>query len=207
MRKVSFTNGSCAGTVRLRQADMMTGAPVALGPGSSMSILWRDATRHADPNENTVVVRLDSGGRRVLLAGDAEAGGRQDPSTLPSPTSIEAGLLRCCAVDMRADVLVVGHHGSMTSSRRAFLDAVGARVFVVSSGPHPYSRAVLPDVAVVAELASRGQLLRTDVDDEACGVAGHKVGPDGDESPGGCSSVLVRLTPSAVAAGASPIVD
>lgn len=28
-----------------------------------------------------------------------------------------------------------GHHGSLTSSRTAFLDAVGAKIFVTSSGP------------------------------------------------------------------------
>lgn len=206
-REVVFTNGGCSGTVRLAQAAMMTDQPVPLGPGSSMSVLWRDATRHADPNENTVVVRLDAGGRRVLLAGDAEAGGRQPPSTAPSPRSIEAGLLLCCSAAVRADVLVVGHHGSLTSSRRAFLDAVGASIFVVSSGPHPYSRVVLPDDAVMAELASRGRVLRTDVDDDACGLAERKVGPDGDESPGGCDSVLVRLAPSRVSAARSPVID
>jgi competence protein ComEC len=154
----------------------MTAAPVPLGPGSSMTVLWQDAWRHSDPYENTVVVTLDAGGRRVLLAGDAEAGGRQVPSAPPSPRSIEARLLACCAVDVRANALVVGHHGSESSSRRAFLDAVGASVFVISSGPHPYSRVVLPDDSVVAELASPGQVLRTDVDDDGCELALRKVG-------------------------------
>lgn len=207
VRDVVFTNDGCNGTVRLAQAAMMTAAPVPLGPGSSMTVLWRDASRHSDPNENTLVVRLDAGGRRVLLAGDAEAGGRQDPSVAPSPRSIEAGLLACCAAGVRADVLVVGHHGSETSSRRPFLDAVGAGVFVISSGPHPYSRVVLPDESVVAELASRGRVLRTDADDDACELSERKVGPDADESPGGCDSVVVRLTPAAVLAGPSPVRD
>ena len=206
-REVTFTNGGCNGTVRLARSDTMTALPVALGPGSSMSMLWRDPSRHSDPNENTVVVRLDSAGRRVLLAGDAEGGGRQPPSTAPAPTSVEAGPLDCCAADLRADVLIVGHHGSLTSSRRALLDAVGATVFVVSSGPHPYSRVVLPDRAVLDELARRGRVLRTDVDDEGCELAERKVGPDADESPGGCSSVLVRLTATGVAAGPSTVRD
>jgi competence protein ComEC len=207
VREVAFTNGGCSGTVRIAESEMMTDQPVPLGPGSSMSILWRDSSHHSDPNENTLVVRLDASGRRVLLAGDAEAGGRQAPATPPSPTSIEAGLLRCCALALRADVLVVGHHGSMTSSRRVFLDAVGAGVFVVSSGPHPYSGVLLPDGAVIDELASRGRVFRTDTDDEKCGLAERKVGPDADESPGGCSSVLVRLTPLAVSAGPSAVAD
>lgn len=206
-REVTFTNGGCKGTIRIPQAEMMTDQPVPLGPGSSMSILWRDSSHHSDPNENTVVVRLDAGGRRVLLAGDAEAGGRQAPSTTPSPTSVEAGLLQCCSALLRSDVLVVGHHGSLTSSRRAFLDAVGAGVFVVSSGPHPYSRVVLPDADVIAELTSRGRVLRTDVDDDACELDERKVGPDADESPGGCSNILIRLAPAAVTATPSPVAD
>jgi hypothetical protein len=96
--------------------------------------------------------------------GDAEAGGRQSPAVLPSPGSIEGVLLTCCASELAAQVLVVGHHGSRTSSRRAFLDAVGASVFVVSSGPKTYSGVVLPDADVIAELEARGQLFRTDVD-------------------------------------------
>ncbi len=207
IREVTFTNGGCNGTIRIPQAEKMTDQPVPLGLASSMSILWRDSSPHSDPNENTVVVRLDAGGRRVLLAGDAEAGDRQPPATPPSSTSIEAGLLRCCAAALKADVLIVGHHGSMTSSRRVFLDAVGANVFVVSSGPHPYSGVTLPDGAVIAELATRGNVLRTDIDDEGCGSRQRKVGPDADESPGGCSSVLVTLGPLGVAADPSPVID
>lgn len=207
VHRVSFDNGGCSGEVAIPQAAMMTGTPVPLGSGSSMTILWRDASHHADPNENTLVVRLDAAGRRLLLAGDAEAGGRQPPATPPSPTSIEAGLLACCTAALRADVLIVGHHGSLTSSRRAFLDAVGAGVFVVSSGPHPYSRVVLPDAGVIAELTARGRVLRTDVEDEACGLAVRKLGPDADESPGGCSSVLVGLSPAGVKADYSPARD
>ena len=206
-REVTFNNDGCNGTVRIARAGMMDDRPVPLGPGSSVSLLWRDPSRHSDPNENTVVARLDAGGRRVLLAGDAEGGGRHSPATAPSANSVEAGLLLCCTAALRSDVLVVGHHGSLTSSRRTFLDAVGASVFIVSSGPHPYSRVVLPDDAVIAELASRGRVLRTDVNDEACGLAKRKVGPDADESPGGCSSVLVRLAPAGVSAGPSPVVD
>lgn len=133
-----------------------------------MTILHADGSSSGSPNENSLVVRLDLNGTRVLLMGDAEAGGRQSPTVPPSPTSIEGTLLTCCASELAAQVLVVGHHGSRTSSRRAFLDAVGAGVFVVSSGPMKYSGVTLPDPDVVAELTSRGQVFRTDVDDATC---------------------------------------
>ena len=58
--------------------------------------------------------------------------------------------------ELAAQVLVVGHHGSRTSSRRAFLDAVGASVFVVSSGPKKYRGVVLPDTDVIANSRAEG---------------------------------------------------
>jgi len=196
LHTVTFSGSKCKGAVHIREAAQMTSAPIALGQGATMTILYRDASRHADPNENTVVVRLDLGGKRILLAGDAEAGGRNLPSTAPEAGSIEAQLIACCAADLRADVLVVGHHGSKTSSRTAFLDQIQAKTYIISSGPHPYSTVVLPDDEVVAELQRRGQVFRTDLDDEACENSGAKVGPDNDESPGGCDNVLIAINGS-----------
>ncbi len=207
--RVTFTGKTCSGEIVVAQAAKMTDQPVPLGPATSMTILYRDADTHHDPNENTVVVRIDHAGRKVLLAGDAEGGGRLVPivdtqgervmpSTAPVPSSIEAKLLTCCADDLKADVLIVGHHGSLTSSRVPFLDAVGAATYVISSGPHPYSKKVLPDPEVEAELRRRGQLFQTDIEDDRCELDETKIGPDADESPGGCDSVIVTVSPSGV---------
>jgi hypothetical protein len=49
---------------------------------------------------------------------------------------------------LASQVMIAGHHGSRTSSRRA-LDAVGASVFVVSSGPRKYGSVVLPDADII----------------------------------------------------------
>ena len=92
-------------------------------------------------------------------------------------------------------MLVVGHHGSKTSSRDAFLDAVGAKIFAISSGPHPYRSVHLPDAEIVADLEHRGTLYRTDVDDDACDNNPNKIGPDADESPGGCDNILITIDP------------
>jgi competence protein ComEC len=191
--RVTFTGKGCSGEVAVPEAAQMTAQPVTLGPGAAMTILYRDAVAHPDPNENTVVVRLDFGQRRVLLAGDAEGGERMAPTNPPAPNSIEGKLLACCAADLRSDVLVVGHHGSLTSSRQSFLNAVQAKIFVISSGPHPYSKKVLPDPEIEAELITRGQLFQTDVDDELCEADVSKIGPDADESPGGCDNVVVTI--------------
>lgn len=200
-RTVSFSGSGCSGTVTVRQAETIDARPVPLGSGAQMVFLYRDAANHPDPNENTLVVRLELGERAVLLAGDAEGGERLAPSTPPRPDSIEGQLIACCAAQLKADALVVGHHGSLTSSRKAFLDAVGASVFAISSGPYPYRRVRLPDDDVVRELEQRGLVLRTDRQDEyrlgdesgSCEMNPRKIGSDVDETPGGCDNILIEI--------------
>jgi competence protein ComEC len=209
VRTAAFKEGKCKDGVRLSEGPMMTAAPIRLGDQAQMTLLYRDAFNYDDPNGNSVVTRLDLGDRRILLAGDAEGGDRPAPgdaegaervahTAQPKANSIEAKLLdACCRAQLAADLLVVGHHGSLTSSRGAFLDAVGAKLFVISSGPHPYQSVVLPDPAVVKMLKARGTLYRTDRDDGACETEPAKPGPDADESPGGCDNVLITIQPSA----------
>jgi len=72
----------------------------------------------------------------------------------------------------------------MTSSRAAFLDAIGSTVAVVSSGPTQYGTVTLPDQSTVTELQSRGQVFRTDVDDATCATNPNKIGPNADGEPG-----------------------
>lgn len=195
-RTVTFSGSSCKGAVTVTEGPMMTAAPVVLGVQAQMNLLYRDAQNYADPNGNSVVTRLDLGDKRILLAGDAEGGEREPPSTAPKANSIEARLLACCKPELAADVLVVGHHGSLTSSRNAFIDAVGAKVFVISSGPHQYGSVTLPDREIVSALEARGQVYRTDIKDDDCGADPAKPGPDADESPGGCSNVLITISPT-----------
>jgi competence protein ComEC len=84
------------------------------------------------PNDNSFVLRVRFGDDAVLLTGDAER-------------ELEAELLRRFGTEgLRAGVLKVAHHGSRTSSTRAFLEAVAPSVAVISAGqrnrfghPHP----------------------------------------------------------------------
>ncbi len=179
-----------------RGSQIVAPMAVPLGAGARMTILHANGNAPSGAlNEATVVVRLDLGRRRILLMGDAEAGGRQAPSVPPAPASIEGELLSDHPAELRADVLIAGHHGSKTSSRSAFLNAVAARQFVISSGPFPYSRVVLPDREIVSELGSRGTLWRTDIDDAACRTNPRKIGRDG-VGPGGCDSVRIGIGPT-----------
>ena len=178
-------------------------APVSLGANARMTFLHADGSRHPSPNENSLVVRVDLGNRRVLLTGDAEAGEREDwiDEPAPEPDSIEGQLLACCRAALRADILCAGHHGSMTSSRRAFLDAVAADHFIISSGPVRYGSVTLPDDVVVDELDERGTLWRTDLADAACAENPAKIGPDDDGKAGGCDNIHIAIRPNGQISG------
>jgi competence protein ComEC len=83
-----------------------------------------------DPNDNSLVLRVEYAGRSLLFTGDIEA-------------HAESQLLARGA-DLRAEVLKVPHHGSRTSSSEALLRAVQPSVAIVSAGavnqfghPHP----------------------------------------------------------------------
>lgn len=159
-----------------------------------MRFLHASGQRHSSFNENSLVVRVDLGERRILLMGDAEAGKRTDwENNDPLAYSIEGELLTCCTTELRADILVVGHHGSRTSSRRNFLNAVDADVYIVSSGPKSYSGVVLPDQIVITELESRGDIFRTDRDDIACATDNSKIGSDNDRNAGGCDNIRIVI--------------
>lgn len=185
-----------------RGSQARRGTTVALSPTAHMTFLNADGSRRSSFNANSVVVRLTLGTRVILLPGDAEAGGRAAPTTAPTRSSIEGQLLACCISELRSDILVAGHHGSTTSSRSAFLDAVGASHYVVSSGPTRYGTVTLPDAPVIAEFTRRGTVWRTDLDDAACGANPAKIGPDADGRPGGCDNIRFvidaggRITPS-----------
>jgi competence protein ComEC len=64
-------------------------------------------------------------------------------------------------VNIRADMLKVGHHGSVTSSSEAFIDMVKPRYAVISVGEH--NKFGHPSQFVVDRFQERGiKLYRTD---------------------------------------------
>lgn len=102
------------------------------------------------PNHLSCVLRVDAGGQRVLLTADIEA---------PD----EAALLKRYPGGLAADVLLVPHHGSKTSSTPAFLQAVGAREAVIPVGYR--NRFGHPKAEVLARHQAIGSgLWRTDLD-------------------------------------------
>ena len=97
-------------------------------------------------NDRSLVLMVRVGERSVLLPADIEAAG-------------EAQLL-AAALELRADVMVVPHHGSRSSSSAAFVHAVAPAVAVVSVGAgNAYGH---PDGATLARYGDAA-VLRTDL--------------------------------------------
>ena len=168
------------------------GDTVELGAGARFTILHAEPEGHADPNGNSVVVAVELGGLRLLLTGDAESGERADPS---APLGdVEEHLVHRFAAAIDADILQVGHHGSMTSSRRGFLAAVSPRLALVSAGPKRYKGTTLPDRQVLRALRATGAtVLRTDEHDGGCPWP--PIGPG--KGPGGCDAWIVTISRAA----------
>jgi competence protein ComEC len=166
---------------------------VQLGEAATFTILHAEAKKLRDPNQNSVVIVVELAGARVLLVGDAESGERKDPNQPAG--DVEQFLLDHHATAVRADILQVGHHGSKTSSRHAFLAAVKPRMALVSSGPRMYGKVTLPDVEVLTELKQLGaEILRTDERDASCPLE-RRIG--GESGPGGCDSYVITIEPAA----------
>jgi competence protein ComEC len=116
--------------------------------------------RPVKPNALSCVLRISNGRSSVLLTGDIER-------------AQEVALLRQ-AEALRADVLLVPHHGSKTSSSEAFLDAVSPRWALVQSGYR--NRYGHPAAPVVERYRTRGIAL---VDSPHCGaMQWHSTQPD-----------------------------
>jgi len=103
-------------------------------------------------NAMSCVLAVDAPGGRILLTGDLEAAQEHD---LIERFAGEGAL--------KADVLVVPHHGSKTSSSGEFLQAVAPSYAIAQLGW--YNRYRHPDAGVMARYAEAGiPVLRTDAD-------------------------------------------
>ena len=120
-----------------------------LGAGEHMGILTclspQRGKRYADRNEESLILLLESGGKRCLLMGDADAANETDLLSLASsPYGVSLHLPERLS---GIDVLKAGHHGSKTSTSQAFLDLVSPRTAILSYGRgnrygHPHKETV-----------------------------------------------------------------
>lgn len=100
-------------------------------------------------NNASVVLKVSEGESSILLMGDAEQ-------------EVEAELLKA-GVNLTADVLKAGHHGSKSSSTFAFLEAVDADWMLISCGEvNSYGH---PHQVTLESAQNLGmEVLRTDLD-------------------------------------------
>ncbi len=138
---------------RTRGARVVTPAPGLVAAIGSTEIRVLGPVPHpvegdasSVQNDQSLVVAINTGGLRVLLAGDVEPAGQR-------------AILRTGA-DLRADVLKIPHHGSSRQDPE-FFAATGARVALVSAGvDNDYGHPAPRTVQLVAGLGMT--LLRTD---------------------------------------------
>jgi competence protein ComEC len=104
-----------------------------------------------DVNENSLVVLVQYRNLRALFMGDA---GFQSEERLLAQ-----------GVDLHADILKVGHHGSAYSSSAAFIDAVRPRLAIISVGRHNLFGHPAP-VTLQTLRAAGASIFRTD----SCGA-------------------------------------
>jgi competence protein ComEC len=103
---------------------------------------------YKDLNDYSAVLKLTYGERVFLFMGDAE--------TVSENEIVSSG------ADIAADVLKVGHHGSNSSSSRAFVQKVNPTYAVISSGAgNSYGHPAAKTLSTFADLGVT--VLRTDI--------------------------------------------
>lgn len=112
----------------------------ALGDGSRLEIAAPLYNDYDELNNLSIVARFVHGGNSFLLTGDLEAAAERD--------LLNAG------IDLDADVLKAGHHGSAGSSSAEFLEAVSPKVAVFEAGV--YNTFGHPRAAVLERLNAVG---------------------------------------------------
>ena len=109
--------------------------------GSAAVTMLGPVAQYSDTNDTSIVLRIEYGSTSFLLTGDMEKTAETD--------LVNSG------VNLRADVLQVGHHGSSTSTGYLFLNSVLPEMAVISCGvnnkyghPHEETLSILRDAGV-----------------------------------------------------------
>ena len=138
-------------------------------------------------NDRSCVVRVDSMHGSALVSGDIEA-------------RSERALLARRPADLRADVLVVPHHGSRTSSTHAFVRTVAPAYAVVGCGYRNRFGHPRPDI--VARYAMVGaRVVRTDL----AGALTFTFAPDRPLAPASARAERARYWLDAPLVAAAPL--
>ncbi len=96
------------------------GVYIEVEPGIFMDFVAPCRGEYEELNDFSAVIRLTYGEKAILFTGDAESLSEQE--------IVSSG------AELKADILKVGHHGSVTSSSDCFLKAVAPEWAVISVG-------------------------------------------------------------------------
>ncbi|MGQ3903351.1 ComEC family protein [Mixta calida] len=142
--------------------------------GLTFEALWPPAVGTNGGNNDSCVLRIDDGQRRVLLTGDLEA-------------EAERKLMRLDRAALKAEMIQVPHHGSKTSSSAPFLRNVGGSVALASVARYNAWR--LPSAQVIKRYRANGYQWRDTAHSGQLSVAFY---PDGWQVKGLREQILPR---------------
>lgn len=141
----------------LKKVCPKAGSTYKLGTAELEILAPREKTK--DKNDSSIVIMARNGDNAFVFTGDASEG--------------EESSMRG-AVELQADVLKVGHHGSKHSTSQRFLDAVSPEYAVISVGDNSYGH---PTAECLNRLRMAGvKLYRTDDQGSIIAVSnGHEI--------------------------------
>ncbi|MBZ9693313.1 ComEC/Rec2 family competence protein [Clostridium sp. M14] len=115
---------------------------------ATLQFLAPNSATYQDLNNYSIVCKLKYGNTSYLFTGDAE--------------SLSEGEILAKQLDISADVLKLGHHGSHSSTSQSFLDKVNPKYAIVSCGKeNDYGH---PHQETIGKLNVKNiEILRTDV--------------------------------------------
>ncbi|NFH89779.1 MBL fold metallo-hydrolase [Clostridium botulinum] len=115
---------------------------------ATLQFLAPNSAKYEDMNNYSIACKLKYGNTSYVFMGDAE--------------SLSEGEILAKQLDISADVLKLGHHGSHSSTSQAFLNKVNPRYAIVSCGKdNDYGH---PHQETIDKLNKKGiEILRTDV--------------------------------------------
>lgn len=125
------------------------GVELNLGKDIKCEMLAPNNNKYEDLNNYSAVIKITYKNSKFLFTGDAEKLSERE--------------ILSKNYDLSSDVLKIGHHGSTSSSSKAFLDKVAPKVSIISCGKNnDYGH---PHKETLNELEKRKiQVYRTDVD-------------------------------------------
>jgi competence protein ComEC len=131
-----------------------------------LRVLAPDASYHPGPqpaNNDSLVLQASYRASSILLAGDAEA---PEENRILGQSQLQSTLLK------------VGHHGSLTSTRPAFLNAIQPTWAVISCGRRNRFGHPRPEILAALQ-AAHAHTFRTDTEGATCFLLSGKSGSNG----------------------------